>query len=735
MVSKSLLRGIVGGNYELFQSLPEDLDDTFCDDDSTNGDWFEHVFRMSLFAKVPSLVNIFGYEYSTKQHSIKMSSGTVGNADAIAVFEEKVIAFSCKYRNHDGGRTSYDEDSLHRELYDKYPKFKHFFGYVGRNPHFFNDNEYSINYDKVRECYRELISFVTSHNYNWNEIDEVLRNRRILNLKPHQNDALRLSHEVFNLHKDYLLWHVCRTGKTVTALSIAKEHNAKRILWVTSQPSINYQVTDTIHEFDLFSGWTFFDKFDSTSSGTFENANVVIASFQLLDDTDLYSHFYNENWDMVIIDEVHTHTETAISRNILDSLDTEKRLWLSATPMKNIMLGRFTKDNTHTFTNGELYEQKNKGETSYKNYPKINYFLYSSPQIKKMVKDASKFYDENEFFTFKKLFEVDDSGKFANENQIIDLINNFFISAYNRLSIRSVKVFQQTSSILLFVPEIKMQKALYDLMINLFDKSGLSSTYSVSYTNSNENDSKGLKDWIKVNEANAKRTNIIIAVKQLSVGVTLPSCDMVVHWNDGRSLAEYIQRSERCKNPKESTDQVYVVDFNPHRCIQCHGEIIESITGSSLSVTSITKYLANMNILIYEGEDAFKNIEPFELLDTFIKYNYPLLNFGKLEFDNEIPESLYTLLSSVEALDSGTNSIKILLDDDLGKEESIPNTERSRNTSSSSDKEEKKIEQSEETKQKIQMYLQVAVPILHLLDKPIAHDELGDAIADWVSKA
>ena len=111
------------------------------------------------------------------------------------------------------------------------------------------------------------------------------------------------------------------------------------------------------------------------------------------------------------------------------------------------------------------------------------------------------------------------------------------------------------------------------------------------------------------------------------------------------------------------------------------------------------------------------------------------LKTGKLEFDNEIPENLYSLLSSVEALDSGTNSIKILLDDDLGKEESIQNTERSRNGSSSSDKEEKKVEQSEETKQKIQMYLQVAVPILHLLDKPIAHDELGDAISDWVSKA
>jgi hypothetical protein len=201
-------------------------------------------------------------------------------------------------------------------------------------------------------------------------------------------------------------------------------------------------------------------------------------------------------------------------------------------------------------------------------------------------------------------------------------------------------------------------------MISLFDKSGLSSTYSVSYTNSNENDSKGLKEWIKVNEANAKRTNIIIAVKQLSVGVTLPSCDMVLHWNDGRSLAEYIQRSERCKNPKESTDQVYVVDFNPHRCIQCHGEIIEAITGSPLSVTSITKYLANMNILIYEGEDAYKNIEPFELLDTFIKYNYPLLNFGKLEFDNEIPENLYSL-TFYNALN---NRVKIIFDKNLSND-------------------------------------------------------------------
>ena len=83
-----------------------------------------------------------------------------------------------------------------------------------------------------------------------------------------------------------------------------------------------------------------------------------MCSFQRLDDIEKYGDLFDIYWDIVIIDEVHTHSETSSNQEIIDSLKTSRMLWLSATPFKNIMLGRFDNTNTHKFTNEELYDLK-----------------------------------------------------------------------------------------------------------------------------------------------------------------------------------------------------------------------------------------------------------------------------------------------------------------------------------------------------------------------------------------
>jgi superfamily II DNA or RNA helicase len=91
------------------------------------------------------------------------------------------------------------------------------------------------------------------------------------------------------------------------------------VLWLTPLPSINYQVTDTILEFDKFASWKYFDFNDGESTSDLESANVVVCSFQRLNPSDnqnTYDSLFEIDWDMVIIDEVHTHSESNINQDI-----------------------------------------------------------------------------------------------------------------------------------------------------------------------------------------------------------------------------------------------------------------------------------------------------------------------------------------------------------------------------------------------------------------------------------
>jgi type I site-specific restriction endonuclease len=691
MNTTTVIQEVVNSNYTNFKLLNPNFDVNFTTDAVLNGRWAEHIFRLSAYLRVPSFVSKVGNNYSlADEKSVFMKSGTkgTGKADAILLSDDSVILVSSKWGNFHG-RDAYDVSKLHHMAHDNYPNLKHKFGYAGIDPTFENDNEISFDKDYLVRCWNELWAYATEHDYDWNLINEKTKNRIILQYKKHQLEAIDKAKEVFQNQRDCLFFHSPRTGKTVTALGTAFALESKRVLWLTPIPSINYQVTDTISEFDKFASWNYFDFNDNRSTGDLESSNVVVCSFQRLNPNDnqqLYDSLIDMQWDIVIVDEVHTHSETNTNQDVLDNLKTDKILWLSATPFKNIMLGRFDSSNTHQFTNPELYNLK-KTDKSYEKYPQINYFLYSSDAVKKLVSNASQFYNDNEWFTFSKLFEVSNNS-FVYQNQVKEFVEGFFINEYNRMGLRSVKQFQKTSNVLLFVPTMQCQKLLCSLMKELFIQHHMDNVYSVDFTNSEINNGKTLKNWIANNNRNSKQVNIVIAVDQLSCGVTLPSCDMVVFWEDGKSEAEYIQRAERCKNPKDDVDDVYVVDFNPHRCLQAHGVQIEANSGREITVTSTIAYLAHMNIMIYNDEQKFQDIDPQLFVHNFEKINYPLRTFATIQTNDTLDDKSLKLISELSNDKDKSNKKIKKLDEDLGREDGIQATTRT----SSGTTEEKPIE-------------------------------------------
>jgi len=697
--------------YREFEVLSPILNENLSLMDSRiKGRFVEHIFRLGAYCKLPCFVDAIKSNYVFEDSkSIYFSSGTKsqGGSDCTLITDDSVILISCKTQESAGGLDSYDHSKLVAVYHQKYSSLKPVYGFQGS--HFTGKLENAIHFDDafIETCWAELYDFVQSYDFDFDKIQEHINGRIVLKYKQHQIEAINKAKEVFEYSRDCLFFHSPRTGKTVTALGTAKSLNCKKILWLTPMPSINYQVTDTVSEFDKFKKWTYFDYNDTNSTSSLKNANVVVCSFQRLDDIEKYGDLFGINWDIVVIDEVHTHSETSSNQELIDSLKTSKMLWLSATPFKNIMLGRFDNTNTHKFTNRELYDLK-KVNKDYENYPQINYLLYSSEAVKNMIREASRFYEKKEWFTFNKLFEIA-NGEFVYNNQVKEFIEAFFVNTNNRLGLRALKIFQKTKNILLFVPSINVQEKLVALMKEIFRVHKMDEYYSVDYTNSKVNNGKTLKKWIRNNTRTSKIVNIVIAVDQLSCGVTLPTCDMVVLWNDSVSESEYIQRTERCKNPKEGVENVYVVDFNPHRCLQSHGMQIETITKKEIDVNVVSEYLSHINIMIYDGSDKFKIIDPDVFVKDYEKYNYPLKQFSRLKINDNFDSEAEEYLSHTSVFSSKNTKTVTVLDSDLGREDGIQNKEiiSSDRTRESKKKEKERI-------QKLKMILELQ-PLFHLI--------------------
>ena len=680
-------------------------------DARTKGRFVEHIFRLAAYCKIPTFVDAIKSNYVFEDSkNIYFSSGTKsqGGADCTLTTDDSVILISCKTRESAGGLDSYDYTKLESVYHQKYSSHKPIYGFQGT--HFTGKLENAIHFDDafIEACFTELYDLVKSYDFDFDKLQEHINGRIVLKYLQHQIEAIDKAKEVFQHSRDCLFFHSPRTGKTVTALGTAKSLNCKKILWLTPMPSINYQVTDTVAEFDKFKNWTYFDYNDTNSTSSLKNANVVVCSFQRLDDIEKYGDLFDINWDIVIIDEVHTHSETSSNQEIIDSLKTSRMLWLSATPFKNIMLGRFDNTNTHKFTNEELYDLK-KVNKDYFNYPQIIYLLYSSEAVKNMIREASRFYEKKEWFTFIKLFEIDSNGEFVYKNQVKEFIEAFFINTNNDLGLRAKKEFQKTKNILLFVPSINVQEKLVALMKEIFALHKMDNYYSVDFTNSKVNNGKTLKKWIQNNTRTSKIVNIVIAVDQLSCGVTLPTCDMVVLWNDSVSESEYIQRTERCKNPKDGVENVYVVDFNPHRCLQSHGTQIETTAKKEINTNLVSEYLSHINIMVYDSSNKFKIIDPGVFVKHYEQYNYPLKQISRLKINDDLDSEAEEYLSHTNLFSAKNTKTVTLLDSDLGRADGIKNKEiiSSDRTRESKKKENERI-------QKLKMILELQ-PLFHLI--------------------
>lgn len=477
----------------------------------------------------------------------------------------------------------------------------------------------------------------------------------LIKLRPEQRDAIDRAKErfcdrsgrkpdyVYTVRPDYrqFLWNAkMRFGKTICALQLAREMDVKRTLIVTHRPVVSdswlkafKQVFGTAIEgnSDVIDKYGFGTRSETDNQGNYYdlekfvktegNHYVFFVSMQYLrlselvnaktqakhgtkeDDTPsnenekLKADILKTDWDLVVIDEAHEGTRTALGECVIkDFLKKEKTkmLHLSGTPFN--LYEDF--ESNEIFTWDYISEQQAKhqweidhpGEKNpYADLPKMNMLTYD------ITKNINQVLDQEGVFTFNEFFRTwtgnpkadratmpeGAKGRFVHEtevNKFLDLLctkdaeNNFPFSTDEYR-----KIFRHTFWV---VSGVKEAKAL-ETLLNEHPKLGHGRFKVINVAGEVETDEQNENALDKVintiGQLPEQTSTITISCGRLTTGVTVEPWSAVLYLKGGDRAATYMQTIFRVQSPYKTPDgkmktSCYVFDFSPDRTIKVVAE-------------------------------------------------------------------------------------------------------------------------------------------------------------------
>jgi hypothetical protein len=495
-----------------------------------------------------------------------------------------------------------------------------------------------------------------------------------IKLKPHQIEANIKINECFNSDdKKCLLAHKPRSGKTFTTIFNIKENNYKNVVILTSYPILNYQWEEVITSFKGFSNTEIIigsglSKIELNS----EKNSIVLLSLQDVKggeevfEKEKFDLIKDIEFDLLVIDEVHYGVETEKTQNFLNKIKFTRMLGLSATPTRNLLCGRFSKDQIHNYTLVEEVQLKKQYPDLYP-YADINFLIWN---LSNNEKSELKYFSDEEQFKFDKFFRIE-GGEFYYKSDIIflfkKLIGDKDICRRDKLGtsypFKNNGEFSVIKSILLFVPGIDVQYKLKSLLEELESYDD----FNIHITNSNEYSSKKLISKIKRDFKSGDKRSLILAVDQLTTGITLDDCDMSALMNDWRSVDKYVQSSFRCQSPREGKNNCFVLDFNAARSFELMWEyqnIISKNNGKQLT-ENILDWVECVNIFNrVDGElkrvdfDGFNSEYNKAVLER-PRFNYQSVILSEKLSDVEVGKALQAI-----GVKGGSSSSDEYLNDD-----------------------------------------------------------------------
>lgn len=442
------------------------------------------------------------------------------------------------------------------------------------------------------------------------------------------------------------LWNAkMRFGKTLCALQLAREMGVKRTLIVTHRPVVNKSWKDDFDNVvsDRITGndnqkrnWGYGTLFDDEQhdkrmfydlekfvNQSENNHYVFFVSMQYLrlselvnvktqaknkdKQDDIFGHsaikeneklkadILNTDWDLVVIDEAHEGTRTALGKLVIDEFlkkEKTKMLHLSGTPFN--LYEDFKEE--EIFTWDYISEQQAKLEWNikhphepnpYAELPKMNIFTYDITNNIKDVVDHDGVFTFNEFLRTwtgnpkadKASMPPGAKGRFVHEDEIKKFLQLLCTKDdTNNFPFSTIEYRQQFRHTLWVVSHVDEAAALTQLLrehpiFKRFEIVNVAGKGDIDEQNENALDAVNNA----IGELPEKTSTITISCGRLTTGVTVRPWSAVLYLKGGDGAATYMQTIFRVQSPYKTSDgkmksSCYVFDFAPDRTLKIVAE-------------------------------------------------------------------------------------------------------------------------------------------------------------------
>lgn len=433
--------------------------------------------------------------------------------------------------------------------------------------------------------------------------------------RPEQEDAIEKTLKQFKTGSR-MLWNAkMRFGKTLSALQVVKKSDFAKTIIVTHRPVVDKGWYEDFQKiFYDTDDYTYGSKGHGATIEDLLNSGkkfVYFASIQDLRGSSTVGGKFDKNdavfsldWDLVIVDEAHEGTTTALGDDVIKNLVKEgngydtKFLALSGTPFN--ILKEFD-DNIYTWD--YVMEQQRKAQwdelhfgdsNPYDELPELKIYTYD---LGKILTDKSYVELEDKAFNFREFFRVwtgdikhdhkampatAQVGDFVHESDVWSFLNLITKddpdSHYPYANEEYRNLFRHA---LWMVPGVKEAKALSKLM-KKHPVFGCGAFDIVNVAGDGDEEERSEDALQKVRQAINGTGNdgytITLSCGKLTTGVTVPEWTAVfmLAGSFSTSAANYLQTIFRVQSPCNKDGKIkrccYVFDFAPDRTLKMVAE-------------------------------------------------------------------------------------------------------------------------------------------------------------------
>lgn len=447
--------------------------------------------------------------------------------------------------------------------------------------------------------------------------------------RPEQNLAINKTVKHFK-NSDRMLWNAkMRFGKTLSALKVIKECKFSKTIIITHRPVVDKGWFEDFNKI-------FYDVenyiYGSKNNGatidyllSTEKNFVYFASLQDLRGSEKVGGKHDKNddvfkieWDLVIVDEAHEGTTTALGNEVIKNVvkKNTKLLALSGTPFN--ILNEY-EENIYTWD--YVMEQQAKKEwdiehfgdsNPYDELPELKIYTYN---LGKIMKDKKYVELEDKAFNFREFFRIwtgdirnDHSimpdnkqiGDFYHEEDIWQFLNLITkedgVSHYPYANEKYRKLFKHS---LWMVPGVREAKALSKLMRRhpIFGNGAFDIINVAGDGDEEEKSEDALNKVRKGIKSSDEGYTITLSCGKLTTGVTVPEWTAVfmLAGSFSTSASNYLQTIFRVQSPCNINGKIkkccYVFDFAPDRTLKMIAESVALSTKAGKATESDKKIM------------------------------------------------------------------------------------------------------------------------------------------------